>query len=310
MAEQQHRYEEGLIVEHPRKPEWGPGRILAVRGTRITVYFRDIRGDGPEDAVRTIDIKVVPLDLAAMQTDPILDNLPPYRDGGFAHPPAKRVTWDEGMQKFHSLFPLYFDDPLFLGNGERGERNYKWAAHELFASTLGNGRLAELVRNGNAAELRKRIVAVEGKVNLLAVFEKAAFRDALRPDDAVLRYAGALDALLKGSGVRRDAFEAYIEAIEALPSTVGKTDPAKWTVATVLPYLAAPDRFMFLKPQVTQDCAARLTFDLRYSPQLNWVTYERLLAMSAGMLQRLRPYGARDFIDVQSFIWVIGGGWD
>jgi len=65
---------------------------------------------------------------------------------------------------------------------------------------------------------------------------------------------------------------------------------------------------MFLKPLVTQDCAARLTFDLAYSTDLRWETYSRLLTMSQSLLDFLRPYGATDFIDVQSFIWVIGGG--
>ena len=63
---------------------------------------------------------------------------------------------------------------------------------------------------------------------------------------------------------------------------------------------------MFLKPEVTQQCAERLTFDLAYSSDLNWPTYERLLVMSARLLEILRPYGASDFIDVQSFSWVIG----
>jgi hypothetical protein len=67
---------------------------------------------------------------------------------------------------------------------------------------------------------------------------------------------------------------------------------------------------MFLKPNVTKDCAARLTFDLKYSPQLNWATYSKLLEMSHYLMECLTPYGAVDFIDVQSFIWVIGGGWD
>jgi len=67
---------------------------------------------------------------------------------------------------------------------------------------------------------------------------------------------------------------------------------------------------MFLKPEVTQDCAARLIFELNYRPQLNWLTYAKLLEMSRYLLQVLRPLGARDFIDIQSFIWLIGGGLD
>ncbi len=69
-------YHEGLVVLHPRKPEWGPGRVLAVQGSRVTVYFRDLPGDHPEDAVRTIDTTFVSLNSADNQSDPFLDNLP------------------------------------------------------------------------------------------------------------------------------------------------------------------------------------------------------------------------------------------
>jgi hypothetical protein len=34
------------------------------------------------------------------------------------------------------------------------------------------------------------------------------------------------------------------------------------------------------------------------------------LEMPGYLLQTLRPYGARDFIDVQSFIWMVGGSWE
>jgi len=57
---------------------------------------------------------------------------------------------------------------------------------------------------------------------------------------------------------------------------------------------------MQLKP------TARLNYDLRYRPELNWETYDRLLEMSRILMERLQPQGARDFIDIQSFIWMIG----
>ncbi len=94
-----------------------------------------------------------------------------------------------------------------------------------------------------------------------------------------------------------------------LPSQEGDTSPAKWTVATLPPFLAKLSEFMFLKPEVTQDCAARLMFDLQDSTQLNWTTYAKLLEMSDHLLDVLRQYGARDDIDVQSFIWLIGAAW-
>jgi hypothetical protein len=64
---------------------------------------------------------------------------------------------------------------------------------------------------------------------------------------------------------------------------------------------------MLLKPEMTKVCAERLTYDVLYSSQLNWSTYERLLDMSQILLEKLRRYGAVDFIDVQSFMWLTAG---
>jgi hypothetical protein len=289
---------------------WGPGRVLDVRGGKVSVYFRDAAGDDPKDALKVFNSDFPGLSDAGIDSDAILDNLPPYKDGQFERPPRKRVTLEEGLEKFRSLFPLYFEDPRYIGDLKEGERAYKWAAHELFAETLGGERLNDLLSGGDVAEATRRIRAVVGRVNLLSMFEAAAFRDGLEeagPAEAFLR---ALNEILTAEGVSRPAFEQLCAALEGLPSKEGKSDPAKWPVATLLQYLADPKRFMFLKPNVTKDCAARLTFDLKYSPQLNWTTYSKLLEMSRFLMDYLAPYGATDFIDVQSFIWVVGGGWD
>ena len=303
-------YAPGILVVHPGKPLWGPGRVLAVDGSKVKVYFRDLPGDSSEDAVRISNTQFAPLARSESQSDFLLDNLPPYADGKFQRPPRKRVTLQEGIEQFGSRCPLYFEDPAYIGDLKSGERAYKWAAHQQFESTLGGNQLEDLLREGRIDEARDRAFRVEGKLNLLAVFEKAAFHDALRDKDAARRYFEALLRILKGPAIDQGSFEAYLAAVERLPSEEGKTSPAKWTVATVLPYIAQPGRFMFLKPEVTQDCANRFNFDLNYRPQLNWLTYAKLLEMSGHLLDTLRPYGARDFIDVQSFIWLIGAGWD
>jgi hypothetical protein len=299
----------GILVRHPGKPEWGLGRVLDVQGTKVKVYFRDLPGDHPEAAVIILDTRYVALEVTVVQSDPFLDNLPPYRDGRFVQPPKTRVTLEQGIMKFHSLFPLLFKDRAYIGDAKSGERWYKWAAHQLFETTLGNDQIGALLASDGVDEVRHRALAVEGRTNLLAVFEKAALRDGLRDDAAATKYFNSLRKVLNTPVIEPGSFSDYLAAVEDLPSG-GGTSPAKWTVATILPYLAQPHRFMFLKPLVTQDCAARLTFDLAYSTELSWNTYSRLLEMSKCLLDFLQPYGAVDFIDVQSFIWVIGGGWE
>ena len=100
-------------------------------------------------------------------------------------------------------------------------------------------------------------------------------------------------------------FNNLASAVENLPVDEGRARVATWPVQTLLPYLADPTRFMFLKPEPTRACADRLRFDLLYDSALRWVTYERLLVMGKVLLGELRQLGARDFIDVQSFMWVI-----
>ena len=56
-------------------------------------------------------------------------------------------------------------------------------------------------------------------------------------------------------------------------------EDARVAVLTMLPFLAQPHRFMFLKPEVTQKAADRLLWNLNYTSKLNWLTYSRLLEM-------------------------------
>ena len=291
----------GTIVDNSKMPEWGPGRVLDIRGDTLIVYFRDYPGEG----IKKIGAKAGVLTLAPSQTDAQLDNLPPYKDGKFKST-KRRVTLDEGIKLFHNLFPLYFADPKYQKDPSIGERNYKLEAHDHFVKTLGGGQREALLATGNIDELCKRALAVEGKVNLLSPYEKMALRDGLKNEAAARRFFKTLFYLLEETRPSEVCFEAYIDAVSKLPVEKGKSRVTTWPVLTVLPFLADPRRHMFLKPEVTKACADRLTFDLNYRAELNWLTYKKLLEMSDILMQKLGPLGAQDFIDVQSFIWVIG----
>jgi len=64
---------------------------------------------------------------------------------------------------------------------------------------------------------------------------------------------------------------------------------------------------MFLKPERTKTITRQFGKDILCSPTPKWDTYQRLLAFSNEMLDFLRPRGAQDMIDVQSFIWAVTG---
>lgn len=301
------QYRPGILVEHPTQP-WGPGKVLHVEGDKVKVHFRD---DPEKLEYRTISIKHVALKPTLKQSDMILDNLPPF-DGQRFRVDAPRVTVEDGIERFVRKFPLAFADPAYIGTGklagdEYGERAYKLNACQRYRELLGGDTLGSLLARGDIAELTQRAcLTVTRELNLLSPYENMAFRDGLHADpESAQRFFSALRDFVDSPGVDERAYLALADAVVSLPVEKGKSRVATWPVLTILPALADPLRFIFVKPEPTKECANRLRFDIQYDSGLRWITYRKILDMAAMLLGRLRPLGARDMIDVQSFMWVI-----
>ena len=149
------------------------------------------------------------------------------------------------------------------------------------------------------------MLAVQRRTNVVYPTEGTAFADGLKDDAAAARFFEALLKLLASRGPNRKRFEALAKAATFLPAAEGKTSRSKWTIVTVLPFLAQPERHIFVQPTRTQQCADRMRFDLQYRAQPNWITYRRVLTLADLLRRKLHPLGARDMIDVQSFMWMI-----
>ena len=61
---------------------------------------------------------------------------------------------------------------------------------------------------------------------------------------------------------------------------------------------------MFLRPGTACDAARRLGCDLRWDDTPNWATYSAFRNFSTSLLEELRPIGARDHVDVETFLHV------
>ncbi len=165
-----------------------------------------------------------------------------------------------------------------------------------------------LLAVGDVAAVISSAVPILSSAGLVARFESAALHDAMRDKAAAQTFYEALFRLLEAPEPDGEAFDSYAATLAGLPAERGRV--ATWPNATAPLYLAQPERFLFLKPEVTRAAAEALAFDLHYEPQVNWTTYSALLRMGSIYLELLRPMGARDLIDVQTFIFVIGGGYD
>ncbi len=71
-------YKVGMLIQHPSRPQWGPGKVVAISDERLYVYFRDAL----EKKAKTLLTTVITPNVAEDQTDAVLDSLPPATHDG------------------------------------------------------------------------------------------------------------------------------------------------------------------------------------------------------------------------------------
>jgi hypothetical protein len=79
-----------------------------------------------------------------------------------------------------------------------------------------------------------------------------------------------------------------------------------WPLVTVFGFIAQPERHIFLKPNVTRRAARDYGFPFHYESQPSAEIYAGYLAFAAAVRRDLRELHPRDWIDIQSFLWVLG----
>jgi len=184
------------------------------------------------------------------------------------------------------------------------ERGYKWRAHEEWNQRLGKVEFKRLLKAGEYSEIAARAVRLESRTNLLFSFEKMAIRDAVKTGEGARSFAQGLYELIYGAGTLRSRFQAWLQVVSTLPRK--QTRVLTWPVVTVFGFIARPDQHIFLKPTVTCEAASEYGFIFNYVSRPNWDCYANLLEFAQTIKGDLADLQPKDFIDVQSFIWVQG----
>jgi hypothetical protein len=199
-------------------------------------------------------------------------------------------------RKFLRFFPDGFRDETYFD----WERGYKQSAHEQWEEQLGQFAFRSLLKKGEFTEIAQRAARIEGKTNLLFSFEKMALRDAVKSAEGAEAFARGLYDFLHG----KQSFEKWVEVVGALPRK--QTRVLTWPLATVFPFLAQPDRHIFLKPNITRVAAGEYGIEFDYRSKPNLETYTSLLDFAETIRRDQADLRPKDMIDLQSFIWVQG----
>jgi hypothetical protein len=203
-------------------------------------------------------------------------------------------------KKFLYYFPKGYADAKYYS----WERGYKWEAHLAWKRDLGKKDYEDLLAKKEYTEIALRAVRLETKTNLLFSFEKMALRDAVKSTEGARAFAEGLYEYVYGKGSFQKRFENFADVLDTLPRK--QTRVRTWPLQTVFGFIADPAKHIFLKPQVTKVAAKKYEYDFLYQSKPNWETYKSLLDFAEQVRKDTSDLRPKDFIDLQSFIWVMG----
>jgi hypothetical protein len=153
-------------------------------------------------------------------------------------------------------------------------------------------------------EIALRAIKIESKTNLLFSFEKMALRDAVKQAWGSKAFALGLFDYIYGKEELKLRFKKISDVLISLPRR--QTRVSTWPLQTVFGFIANPNEHIFLKPRVTQIAASKYNYNFNYLSRPNWETYQSLIGFAEQIRKDVKDLKPKDFIDLQSFIWVMG----
>ena len=213
--------------------------------------------------------------------------------------PAERAR-KRCIKKFLYYFKKGYRDQKYID----WERQYKLDAHFQFQQDLDADSYLKLLEQEKFEEIALKAVKIESRTNLLFSFEKMALRDAIKTADGAKAFALGLFEYIYGNNALQERFENFVEVVSTLPRK--QTRVLTWPLVTVFGFIGNPAEHVFLKPRVTKIAAEKYHFDFKYHSRPNWNTYQNLLEFAEQIREDTKEYKPADYIDLQSFIWVMG----
>lgn len=290
----------GMLVQHA---SLGLGKVVALEPKAVHVFFAT--GEARFAAKLRLPMALTLL-TPSESANAWLSGLSGFALDAKSGRYARAGSWlshADAVARFLEAFPLGFADPEPAADGKgRRDRAFRWRrAHDAFVELLGGGEGERLLAAGDLAALVERALRVERLVRTLDKDpDRASFEEGLKDPGAARRFFAALFELLAAPAPEQARFEALAAAVAVL-APAGAPE-AGWPMATLLPFIARPDQHLVLRPRAACEVARRLGLELAYEASPGWSTYASHLRTAGLLLEKLRPLGARDHVDVEAFM--------
>jgi len=280
------KFKENDRVRHLNAIEWGIGKVLEDSSKDFVKVFFIEAGD------KTLFLQQAKLEKLSEEegNHPVLNNL---TTKGLSKK-VKYQSLTQSKAQFLQLFPDGFLDDKYV----KQERDYKIKAHRKAIDILGKDELNAMLHKNEFGEICDRAKKIANATNLIYPNEKMALKDGLKTETGEKLFSESLYILLYGNEELELRFTQFAKVLEEINAD-------KWTTASYFPFIVYPEKYMFVKPKVTQSAAEINAFEINYNSKLNWLTYKSVLQFSEYLKEALKDLKPKDMIDIQSFVWRI-----
>ncbi|GAA5097075.1 DUF3553 domain-containing protein [Wohlfahrtiimonas larvae] len=280
-------YKKGDKVKHPKQENWGLGVVLEnQQDEKVRVFF-----ENSGEKILSTKIFQPQIIIGNAAQHPILDKL---QDN------SKFLGLTILLNNFLSKFPNGFQDINYLEKEVYHKQGISDFAHKVLSEKI----FLQLLVKDEYATITQLIKSIIHKdtLSLIDRFEKIVLLETLDHTDFQKEFVCSLYALLYGN--TSDFDQNFIEFARVL----SEMRVSKWTIMTYFLFIFHPNKYIFLKPSVTQNLAKICEFNLYYETTLNIITYHRVLKFAHYLFENLKALGLapENMVDIQSFIWIAG----
>ena len=196
--------------------------------------------------------------------------------------------YEGAVARFRAIFPDGFEDPRYLDQ----ERNYKVEARKKL-----NQQVPVAEAAAGVVSIDSVVAAFEGNNLIHWRYERPKIVNALRSGDGVELVQHLANFAL-----------GEWDRLSAIVAICRRYDAAKWPIVTYLPFLWDSGReHALLRHKPTTAFATRVghSFPEDYDARLDRTVYESLLDLLETTGEKIADLNPEDWIDVQSFMWVV-----
>lgn len=188
-----------------------------------------------------------------------------------------------------------FTNPAFVAE----ELAYKREAAAALRERLSADHLRAWIAAGTLEEAKIQIKRACGghyagqSNNLMNQFDIMALDDA-----SAENLVPALYDLLYGDGLFPVRFAAWLAVVQQRSRNC-------WPSATYFLMYHKPDQYIYVKPEPFKKVLRQLNSPILWESRPSAAKYTELRQLGKALLAQLQPLGAKDLLDVQSFIWTM-----